>query len=567
MRIRRAGAVKLRQPARIAASGRSVPRSRGRLRRAVLPLAGSLALGLALSPAAVASHRGSNAGRGRLPGAFRGPGVWGALRGPLLWSPGVPAGPSLEAFERIAPSVESPRFLREDPLSASALQQNVDVYGSLPNHYTGTAYDALELGVIKRELAADGLEPGQVSYSFPENVPTRIALTVGSVREPASALAPEQYSGVTGPRGISGQLYYGGDGTGDLTAGAGKIVVFSGGNVTGAVKAGAAAGAKAIVAVSPGVQDFPAWADINARGGTGSVPVLYVGKDTGTSVVSAAEAGQNANVVLQAQEGTAIDSDVWGVLPGKDRSRRIFIATPSSSMVPAASERGSGDAAVLGLARHYAELPRSQRPVTLVFLFTTGHEVGFLGLSALIKATGNFFTGQDAFVWLGSGIGNPTTTEDPDGELTVSPLPSPSGGLHYSENPLIEGLFADFFAGGVTVPTTAAHTSTAGEQVSAYAAGVPTIGWTGSSIFFHTTADLPDTVDPTLLAEETQGFRNVIDALSTEPAGAVQAANGQAAALGAQINPDTRDPSNPVLGAAGVGGPEPQIVSVSGSEG
>jgi hypothetical protein len=108
-------------------------------------------------------------------------------------------------------------------LSPSALEQNVDVYGSLPNHYTGTAYDALELGVIKREMAADGLNLGQVSYSFPENVPTRVGLTVGSVREPASALAPEQYSGVTGPRGLSGRLYYGGNGTGNLSAGAGKI--------------------------------------------------------------------------------------------------------------------------------------------------------------------------------------------------------------------------------------------------------------------------------------------------------------------------------------------------------
>jgi hypothetical protein len=514
-------------------------------------------MGLAMIPAAGASARawhpakGWNLGRGGRPEA---------LRGPVLWSPGVPAGPSLQSFERIAPSVESHAFLSKDPLSASALQQNVDVYGSLPNHYTGTPYDTLELDVIGNELAADGLKLGQVSYSFPENVPTRVGLTVGSVHEPSSALAPEQYSGVTGPGGVSGQLYYGGNGTGSLTAGAGKIIVFSGGSVLSEVAAGAAAGAKAIVAVSPGVQDYPAWEDINSRDGTGSVPVLYVGADTGAGVVTAAEAGQSANVVLQAAEGTAVDRDVWGVLPGKDASRRIFIATPSSSMVPASSERGSGDAAVLGLARHYAELPRNKRPVTLVFLFTTGHEVGFLGLDAVIKATGSFFTGQDAFVWLGSGIGNPTTTQEPDGSLTVSPAPSPSGGLHYSENPLIEDLFPDFFAGGVTVPTTAAHTSTAGEQVSAYVAGVPTIGWTGSSIFFHTTADLPNAVDPTLLAEETHEFSNVIDALAAEPAGAVQAANTQAASLGAQINPFTRDPNNPVLGAAGVGGPEPPIV-------
>lgn len=560
MRIRAAGITQSRRAAQIAAFRGPLPRGRGRLSRAALPLAASLAVGLALTPVAGASLRGRNPGTGWNPGRASLP---ARLRGPVLWSPGVPAGPSLQAFERIAPSVESPGFLREDPLSASALQQNVDIYGALPNHYTGTPYDALELDLIKRELAADGLRLGQVSYSFPENVPTRVGLTVGSVHEPASALAPEQYSGVTGPRGVSGQLYYGGNGTGSLSAGAGKIMVFSGGSVLAEVAAGAAAGAKAIVAVSPGVEDFPAWEDINSRDGTGSVPVLYVGADTGASVVSAAEAGQSANVLLQAAEGTAVDRDVWGVLPGKDPSRRIFIATPSSSMVPASSERGSGDAAVLGLARHYAELPRDKRPVTLVFLFTTGHEVGFLGLDAMIKATGSFFTGQEAFVWLGSGLGNPTTTQLPDGQLTVSPAPSPSGGLHYSENPLIEDLFPDFFAGGVTVPTTAAHISTAGEQVSAYAAGVPTIGWTGSSIFFHTTADLPNAVDPSLLAEETDGFRNVIDALAAEPAGAVQAANGPAAALGAQIDPSTRDPNNPVLGAAGVGGPEPQIVSHS----
>jgi hypothetical protein len=160
-------------------------------------------------------------------------------------------------------------------------------------------------------------------------------------------------------------------------------------------------------------------------------------------------------------------------------------------------------------------------------LAADGLKVGqvFLGLDAMIKATGSFFTGQDAFVWLGSGIGNPTTTQGPKRSTHSQSCSEPERRVHYSENPLIEDLFPDFFAGGVTVPTTAAHTSTAGEQVSAYAVGVPTIGWTGGSIFFHTTADLPNAVDPTLLAEETHGFRNVIDALVAEPAEAVQAAN------------------------------------------
>lgn len=102
-------------------------------------------------------------------------------------------------------------------------------------------------------------------------------------------------------------------------------------------------------------------------------------------IVADAEAGQSADLTLQARLGTATDYDVWGVLPGTDRSRRVFVGTPASSMTPAASERGGGIAILLGLARHYAVEPLSQRPETLVFLATTGHEVGFLGLEALMR--------------------------------------------------------------------------------------------------------------------------------------------------------------------------------------
>ena len=148
--IRRAGVLQSRRLARIAIHGGPASRSRGRVRSAALPFAGGLALGLACPRLRA---RGVGA---RMPGG-RGRAARGLGRRALFLSPGIPAGPSLGTFGRLAPSVESPGFLREDPLSASALQQNVDVYGALPNHYTGTAYDALELGVIKHELAADGL--------------------------------------------------------------------------------------------------------------------------------------------------------------------------------------------------------------------------------------------------------------------------------------------------------------------------------------------------------------------------------------------------------------------------
>jgi hypothetical protein len=149
-----------------------------------------------------------------------------------------------------------------------------------------------------------------------------------------------------------------------------------------------------------------------------------------------------------------------------------------------------------------------------------------------------------------------------DGTVTVDPVPDPSGVLHYSENPLIESIFPTAFSGaGVTLPATSGHTATGGEQVDAYTHGMPTIGFSGGSLYFHTAADLPNTVDPTLLTEEAEGFRRTIDAITALPSGALKAANSQAETYGAAINPNTRDPRNPVLGAAGVGGPKPQLVS------
>lgn len=50
-----------------------------------------------------------------------------------------------------------------------------------------------------------------------------------------------------------------------------------------------------------------------------------------------------------------------------------------------------------------------------------------------------------------------------------------------------------------------------GTPNDAFALGVissePTIGFSGGSLYFHTDADLPDAVDPTLLADEAEGLR------------------------------------------------------------
>ena len=432
-----------------------------------------------------------------------------------------------------------------DPLSTGPLLATVDQYGSSPNHYSGTPADWAELNTVAQGFRADGLQLGSIAYQFPRFEATNVALATDSHSIPAAALAPLLYSGTTGPSGIEAPLLAAANGTFAPADAAGKIVVvsaLSGGALDPAVEKAIAAGAVGLVYVTKGVADLPKKEDVNSRGGTGDFPVLLVGQKSGAQVLADATAGQSADLTLQARLGTATDFDVWGVLPGADPSRRVFVGTPVSSFVPSASERGGGVAILEGLARHYAEVPRSQRPETLVFLATTGHEVGFLGLEALIEAKGDWFTGADAYVHMGASLGAPTGVENPDGSITVTPAPPAGLKLHDSENPLLESTSeAAFAAAGQPLADEPPHLGGGGEQVYAYAAGVPEIAVNGGSLWFHTAADVPSVVDPGILTREAAGYRGSVDAITAQPAGAVRAANSAAAAYAAGF-PSRRQP-------------------------
>jgi hypothetical protein len=452
-----------------------------------------------------------------------------------------------------------------DPLSPQALIGTIRQYASLPDHLTGTDRSAAAQKQVAGQFARNGLKLGSVSYAFRQFHPTRVSLSTDSGKVAEAAIAPLLYSGVTPRSGITGELFAAADGSFDPNEVGGKIVVSSGvagANLGSTIEAAQEGGARALVFVTKAVGDLPQKQNSNARVGTGDFPVLLVGKLTGAAVVADAEAGESARLVLNAETGIACDRDVWGVLPGADPSRRVFIGTPTSSLVPSASERGGGVAILLGLADHYSQLPRSQRPETLVFLATTGHETGFLGLEALIDATGEWYTGADAYVHFGASLGAAKAVENPDGSITVTPgVQQPGGSLRPSENPLLQSLTpAAFAAAGAPLAEVEPHISGAGEQMWAYGEGIPTLSFNGGSLYFHTAGDLPSVVDPELLAREADGFRRAIDSITALAPGALRAANGEADAYGAAIDPRDSSPENLVFGAAGVGGPAPTIV-------
>jgi len=466
----------------------------------------------------------------------------------------------------------SPAPRVEDPLSAASLMSTVEQYARFPNHLSDTGTSAAALDEFSAALGASGLQLGQQAFTYPEFSVSAVGLSAGGAGVPTAAIAPYLYSGTTGPGGVTATLFDGGNGTFDASEVAGKIVVASlaspnnssSPNLYPAIEAAVEGGAKAFVGVTQAVGDYPKWENSNARRGTGPMPVLLVGKHSGAAVIAAAQNGETGTVTLAAStSGLACERDVWGELEGADPNRRVFIATPASSFTPSASEHGSAYAIVLGLARHYAALPKSERPETLVFMAIGGHEVGWLGLQALLNSShGSWFRGADAYVHLGSGLGAPTAKEEPDGTVTTTPTPDPSGRLHDSENPLLEpSILEDFAAAGVPTPNKAPHEASGGEQTYAYAAGIPMVSFSGAGLYFHTAGDLPSTVDPTILTKDADAFRRTVDTITEIPAGQLKAANTEAETYGEAINPDNRAPVNPTLLSNRSGGPPATPVS------
>jgi hypothetical protein len=300
-------------------------------------------------------------------------------------------------------------------LSAASLMATIDGYSRLPDHLSATANSTAAEDEFQANLAAAGLGLGEQAFEFPRFAIGAVDLTAGSDVVPRAAIAPLLYSGTTPTGGVTAPLFDGGTGGYTEAETAGKIVVVSipyehNSKAVGlypAIEKAVAGGAKGLVAVTQAVGDFPKWEDVNARDGTGPLPVLMVGKRSGAAVIAAAKAAETGTLTLAADtEGLSCERDVWGELEGADPSRRVFVGTPASSFTPSASEHGSGIAITVGLARYYASLPKAQRPETLVFIALGGHEIGWLGLQALLESPqGNWFREADAYVHLGSALG------------------------------------------------------------------------------------------------------------------------------------------------------------------
>lgn len=169
-------------------------------------------------------------------------------------------------------------------------------------------------------------------------------------------------------------------------------------------------GARAVVVITEG--ERPGLVPSNARAFASpyGCPVLQVPSDARSTLEAAQRAGTRVRVVCAATRRTTAALNVVAEVAGRAASAApIVIITPRSGWWVCAAERGGGIACWLEALRALAVARLGRRAI---FVASSGHELGHLGLDAFLHANDSLVRGAHAWIHLGANIGSgaPGTT-------------------------------------------------------------------------------------------------------------------------------------------------------------
>jgi len=107
------------------------------------------------------------------------------------------------------------------------------------------------------------------------------------------------------------------------------------------------------------------------------VPTFSLGLDDGLAVREMIEAGNHVRIKVRMDTETrrgVKPTAVFGVLPGAT-DENVLVLAHTDALFQGAVDNASGVAVMLGLAEHFAVVPRAERKRTMTFLAPVGHHV------------------------------------------------------------------------------------------------------------------------------------------------------------------------------------------------
>jgi hypothetical protein len=236
---------------------------------------------------------------------------------------------------------------------------------------------------------------------FPKN--WTVTVSGGGKTFTAASLLPAPGSPSTPPGGLDLEAVWVGTGTAADFAGRevrGKAVFIhdipTPGTInhsvawTGAISRALGRGAAALFVVYGISDNWAVWQSIagpsaaSGRAGAdtaANVPGFYMGFRDGVVVRDMIGTGQPVRVraTLEVEIRSGLTSaNVYGMLPGTTEEN-ILILAHQDGYFDAALDNASGIATMIGLAEHFAKVPRGERRRSIVFVGTAGHHAGSLG--------------------------------------------------------------------------------------------------------------------------------------------------------------------------------------------
>lgn len=266
------------------------------------------------------------------------------------------------------------------------------------------------------------------------------------------------------------------------------------------------------------------------------VPTFTVGNDDGDKlramIETAAGSTVRVDVVLdiemKADSKTAL---VWGSLPGVS-DETVYVSAHKDGWFDGAGDNASGVASMISLAEHYAKIPQSERPRTLVFVGLDGHHNTGLGTATgiawMIENRAELFDKTALHInaehpsTVQTMIRPRYTNEDIAWGNTYMPQQWYVGGPDRPE--LVQIAKSAFREFGMShyLEGRADNTRPPATDMGRFYRYMPGIVTSEYHHYFHTDLETPETVPWTGLEASTQAYARIIDEVNKLPLSALQ---------------------------------------------
>jgi hypothetical protein len=360
-------------------------------------------------------------------------------------------------------------------------------------HRTGTDVDRVSAEWLASEVRSAGLRPVLEPFRLSRVDPVAAALTVRGRRIEGVPLFDAAF---TAAAGVEGRL-------GSVGAGAELALVESTPNAAAAGAVGDARRAarhKAIVCVTRGGRPGLCPSNADAFLKPFGPPTLQVSSEESGFLQESARQGADVHLVAHVERTAAEALNVTVVLAGSDRSLPpLVVMTPRSGWWTCASERGGGIACWLELMRELKTAPVAR---DVVFVASSGHELGHLGINAFVDNRPGIVSRSAGWMHFGANIG---AAQDPGNTVQAS-------------DDAFEKLLADPMttAGLAVTRRVPRGTVPGGEAEVVHRGGGRYVSVIGRNALFHNPADRgPDSIDPEVISGFADVFVRVARSLAS----------------------------------------------------